>query len=67
MASGLTCFSPQINLVRDPRWGRNQETYGESPFLTSRLARAYILGLQGDHPDLLQAVATPKHFDAYGG
>ncbi|KAK3267205.1 hypothetical protein CYMTET_24229 [Cymbomonas tetramitiformis] len=63
----LTCFSPQINIVRDPRWGRAQETYGESPFLTSVLAAAYVRGLQGNHSKYLQAVATPKHFDAYGG
>ena len=63
----LTCFAPQINIARDPRWGRAQETYGECPFLTARLARAYVAGLQGNHSAYLQAVATPKHFDAYGG
>jgi beta-glucosidase len=63
----LLCFSPQINIVRDPRWGRNQETYGESPFLTGTLANTYVRHLQGDHPRYLQAVATPKHFNAFGG
>eukprot|EP00040_Diaphanoeca_grandis_P016628 m.86075 g.86075 ORF g.86075 m.86075 type:complete len:819 (+) comp25925_c0_seq2:50-2506(+) len=63
----LTCFSPQINIVRDPRWGRAQETYGESPFLTAALAQAYVSGLQGNHSKYLRAVATPKHFNAYGG
>ena len=64
---GLVCFSPQINIVRDPRWGRNQETYGESPFLTGVLARTYVSGLQGDNERYVQAVATPKHFNAFGG
>lgn len=62
----LTCFSPQINIVRDPRWGRAQETYGESPFLTKMIASEYVKGLQGDK-HYLRAVATPKHFNAYGG
>jgi len=45
----LNCFSPNINLVRDPRWGRNSETYGEDPHLTAELAKAYVTGLQGNH------------------
>jgi beta-glucosidase len=59
---GLTCWSPNINIFRDPRWGRGHETYGEDPFLTSRLGVAFVQGLQGDHPDYLKVVATPKHF-----
>jgi len=59
---GLTLWSPVINLARDPRWGRTQEGYGEDPFLVSRLAVAYVKGIQGDHPFYLRAVATPKHY-----
>jgi beta-glucosidase len=59
---GLTLWSPVINIARDPRWGRTQEAYGEDPFLVSRLAVAYVKGIQGDHPFYLRAVATPKHF-----
>lgn len=64
---GLTFWSPNINIVRDPRWGRGQETYGEDPFLTSRLGVAFVTGLQGNNPKYLEVVATPKHFDAYSG
>lgn len=64
---GLTFWTPNINLVRDPRWGRGQETYGEDPFLTGHLAVAYIRGLQGDNPHYLKVVATPKHFALYSG
>ena len=64
---GLTCWSPNINIFRDPRWGRGHETYGEDPFLTSRLGVAFVQGLQGDHPDYLKVVATPKHFAAHSG
>ena len=60
--SGLTIWAPTINMARDPRWGRNQETYGEDPVLTSRLAVEYVKGLQGADPRYLKAVATPKHF-----
>ena len=59
---GLTLWAPTINLVRDPRWGRAQETYGEDPCLTSRLAVEFCKGLQGDDPKYLKTVATPKHF-----
>jgi beta-glucosidase len=59
---GLTLWSPVINLARDPRWGRTQEGYGEDPYLVSRMAVAYVKGIQGDHPFYLRAVATPKHF-----
>ena len=62
--SGLACFSPQINIVRDPRWGRAQETYGECPFLTAQLGYSYVRGMQGDHPQFVQTIASPKHFDA---
>jgi beta-glucosidase len=64
---GLTCWSPNINIFRDPRWGRGHETYGEDPFLTSRLGVAFVQGLQGDHPDYLKVVATPKHFVVHSG
>ncbi len=64
---GLTCWSPNINIFRDPRWGRGHETYGEDPFLTSRLGVAFVQGLQGDHPDYLKVAATPKHFAVHSG
>jgi beta-glucosidase len=59
---GLTLWSPVINIARDPRWGRTQEAYGEDPYLVSRLAVAYVKGIQGDHSFYFRAVATPKHF-----
>ena len=64
---GLTFWSPNINIFRDPRWGRGQETYGEDPYLTSRLGVAYIRGLQGDHPDYLLSAAGAKHFAVHSG
>ena len=64
---GLTFWTPNVNIVRDPRWGRGQETYGEDPFLTGRLAVAFIQGLQGDDPHYLKVSACAKHFDAYSG
>ncbi|MGC2547866.1 MAG: glycoside hydrolase family 3 N-terminal domain-containing protein, partial [Silvibacterium sp.] len=64
---GLTIWSPNINIFRDPRWGRGQETYGEDPFLTSRLGVAFVKGLQGDDPHYLKTVATPKHFAVHSG
>ena len=64
---GLTFFAPNINLVRDPRWGRGQETYGEDPYLTGEMATAYITGLQGDDSKWLKLVATSKHFAVYNG
>ncbi len=64
---GLTFWSPNINLFRDPRWGRGQETYGEDPYLTSRLAVSFIRGLQGQLPDTLLAAACAKHFVAHSG
>jgi len=64
---GLTFWSPNINIFRDPRWGRGQETYGEDPFLTARMGVAFVTGLQGDDPKYLQVVATPKHFAVHSG
>ena len=64
---GLTIWSPNINIDRDPRWGRGQETYGEDPFLTGRLAVAFVRGIQGDDPRHPRAIATPKHFVAHSG
>lgn len=64
---GLTFWSPNINIFRDPRWGRGQETYGEDPYLTARLGVNFVHGLQGDHPDYLKTVATPKHFAVHSG
>ena len=61
---GLTYWSPTINIARDPRWGRNEESYSEDPYLLSRMAVAFIKGMQGDDPYYLKAVATPKHFIA---
>jgi beta-glucosidase len=64
---GLTVWSPNINIFRDPRWGRGQETYGEDPYLTSRLGVAFVKGLQGDHPKYYKTIATPKHFAVHSG
>lgn len=64
---GLTFWSPNINLFRDPRWGRGQETYGEDPYLTGRMAVAFIHGLQGDDRTYLKTVATVKHFAVHSG
>ncbi len=64
---GLTFWSPNINIFRDPRWGRGQETYGEDPYLTSILGVAFVRGLQGDHPRYLKVVSTPKHYAVHSG
>jgi beta-glucosidase len=64
---GLTVWSPNINIFRDPRWGRGQETYGEDPYLTSRLGLAFVTGLQGNNAKYLKTVATPKHFAVHSG
>ena len=64
---GLTIWSPNINIFRDPRWGRGQETYGEDPFLTSRMGVAFVTGLQGNDPKYFKTVATPKHFAVHSG
>lgn len=60
----LTFWSPTINMARDPRWGRTPETYGEDPFLTSRIGLSFVQGLQGNHDKYIKVVATPKHFVA---
>ncbi|MBV9881573.1 MAG: glycoside hydrolase family 3 C-terminal domain-containing protein [Sphingomonadaceae bacterium] len=65
--AGLTVWSPNINIFRDPRWGRGQETYGEDPYLTARLGVAFVTGLQGSDPHYLRAVSTPKHFAVHSG
>jgi len=65
--SGLTFWTPNVNIFRDPRWGRGQETYGEDPYLTSRLGSAFVKGLQGDHPKYLQAAACAKHYVVHSG
>lgn len=65
--TGLTFWSPNINIFRDPRWGRGQETYGEDPFLTARMGVAFVKGLQGDDPRILKLVATPKHYAVHSG
>jgi beta-glucosidase len=64
---GLTFWSPNINIFRDPRWGRGQETYGEDPYLTARLGVEFVKGLQGNDPKYLKVVATPKHFAVHSG
>jgi beta-glucosidase len=64
---GLTFWSPNINIFRDPRWGRGQETYGEDPFLTGQLAVAFIKGLQGDDPHYFKTIATAKHYAVHSG
>ncbi len=64
---GLTLWSPNINIFRDPRWGRGQETYGEDPFLTGTLGVQFIKGLQGDDPEYLKTIATVKHFAVHSG
>ena len=64
---GLTFWSPNINIFRDPRWGRGQETYGEDPYLTAQMGIAFIKGMQGDDPRYLKTVATSKHFAVHSG
>jgi beta-glucosidase len=65
--TGLTFWSPNINIFRDPRWGRGQETYGEDPFLAARFGVAFVRGMQGDDPKYLKTVATPKHYAVHSG
>ncbi len=65
--TGLTFWSPNINIFRDPRWGRGQETYGEDPYLTGRMGVAFVKGLQGDDPRYLKLVATVKHYAVHSG
>ncbi len=64
---GLTFWSPNINIFRDPRWGRGQETYGEDPFLTGSIGVAFVKGLQGNDPDYYKVIATAKHFAVHSG
>ena len=64
---GLTFWSPNVNIFRDPRWGRGQETYGEDPYLTGRLAVQFVKGLQGDDPNYFKTIATVKHFAVHSG
>jgi len=64
---GLDFWAPNVNIFRDPRWGRGQETYGEDPFLTGRMAVAYVTGLQGSDPHYYRAISTPKHFAVHSG
>ena len=64
---GLTFWSPNINIFRDPRWGRGQETYGEDPYLTARMGVAFVKGLQGNDPKYLKVIATPKHYAVHSG
>ncbi len=63
----LTYWTPNINIFRDPRWGRGQETYGEDPFLTGKMGKAFVLGLQGDNPYYLKASACAKHYAVHSG
>jgi beta-glucosidase len=65
--AGLDFWSPNINIFRDPRWGRGQETYGEDPFLTGKLGTAFVRGLQGDDPKYFKVISTPKHYAVHSG
>ncbi|MGL6259931.1 glycoside hydrolase family 3 C-terminal domain-containing protein [Vibrio sp. WXL103] len=65
--AGLTFWTPNVNIFRDPRWGRGQETYGEDPFLTSQIGVAFVQGLQGDDPNYLKSAATAKHYAVHSG
>ncbi len=64
---GLDFWAPNLNLFRDPRWGRGQETYGEDPFLIGRMGVAFVTGMQGDDPKYYRVISTPKHFDVHSG
>jgi beta-glucosidase len=64
---GLDFWSPNINIFRDPRWGRGQETYGEDPYLTARMGVAFVTGMQGDNPKYYRVIATPKHYAVHSG
>jgi len=65
--TGISCWSPVINIMRDPRWGRNQETYGEDPYMSGILSKAFVRGLQGDHPRYVLTNAGCKHYAVYAG
>ena len=64
---GLDFWAPNINIFRDPRWGRGQETYGEDPFLTARMGVAFVTGMQGDDPKYYRVISTPKHYAVHSG
>ena len=64
---GLDFWAPNINIFRDPRWGRGQETYGEDPFLTAKMGVAFVTGMQGDDPKYYRVISTPKHFAVHSG
>jgi len=65
--TGLTFWTPNVNIFRDPRWGRGQETYGEDPFLTSEMSIEFVKGMQGDHPDYVLSMACAKHYAVHNG
>ncbi len=67
IGGGLDFWSPNLNIFRDPRWGRGQETYGEDPFLTGRMGVAYVTGMQGEDPRYYLAISTPKHYAVHSG
>ena len=67
MFFGLTFWAPNINIFRDPRWGRGQETYGEDPYLTARMGVAFVSGMQGNDPKYFRVVSTPKHYAVHSG
>ena len=67
IGTGLDTWSPNINIFRDPRWGRGQETYGEDPYLTARMAVSFVTGMQGPDADLPYVISTPKHFAVHSG
>jgi beta-glucosidase len=67
IGGGLDFWAPNLNIFRDPRWGRGQETYGEDPFLTGRMGVAFVTGMQGDDPKYYRVIATPKHFAVHSG
>lgn len=67
LGTGLSIWAPNVNIFRDPRWGRGQETFGEDPYLVSRFGVAFVKGLQGEDPDYLKVIATPKHFAVHSG
>ena len=64
---GLDFWAPNVNIFRDPRWGRGQETYGEDPFLSARMAVAFVTGMQGDDPHYYRVISTPKHYAVHSG
>jgi hypothetical protein len=64
---GLDFWAPNINIFRDPRWGRGQETFGEDPFLTARMGVAFVTGMEGDDPKYYRVISTPKHFAVHSG